>query len=60
MSITDNLGGHLMLPGDRLASRLAEERRRLVIHLTCKDLNRSGLESGAWRYAAGGVITSSR
>ncbi|MCU0785642.1 MAG: methylenetetrahydrofolate reductase C-terminal domain-containing protein, partial [Verrucomicrobia bacterium] len=27
---------------------------QLVIHLTCKDLNRNGLESAAWRYAAEG------
>ncbi|MCS7048569.1 MAG: methylenetetrahydrofolate reductase C-terminal domain-containing protein [Verrucomicrobiae bacterium] len=54
VSITDNPGGHPMLPADWLANRLAEERRRVVIHLTCKDLNRNGLESAAWRYAAEG------
>lgn len=54
VSITDNPGGHPMLPADWFASRLADERQRVVIHLTCKDLNRNGLESAAWRYAAEG------
>ena len=25
-----------------------------MVHLTCKDLNRSGLEAAAWRYASEG------
>jgi len=53
LSITDNPGGGPMLPPDWLAN-LVDQRHKVVIHLTCKDLNRSGLESAAWRYAAGG------
>jgi len=54
ISITDNPGGGPMLPPDWLAGLVAEHRSRVVVHLTCKDLNRSGLESAAWRYAAEG------
>ncbi|MBU4273072.1 MAG: methylenetetrahydrofolate reductase C-terminal domain-containing protein [Planctomycetes bacterium] len=54
ISITDNPGGGPMLPPDWLAGLVAEHRNRVVIHLACKDLNRSGLESAAWRYASEG------
>lgn len=54
LSITDNPGGNPMLPADWLANRLKPTGKELVIHLTCKDLNRNGLESAAWRYAAEG------
>ena len=33
---------------------MADRRERIVLHLTCKDLNRNGLEAAAWRYAAEG------
>ncbi|MGD0743668.1 MAG: methylenetetrahydrofolate reductase C-terminal domain-containing protein [Verrucomicrobiota bacterium] len=54
VSITDNPGGHPMLPADWLANLLKPRGKQVVIHLTCKDLNRNGLESAAWRYAAEG------
>jgi methylenetetrahydrofolate reductase (NADPH) len=54
VSITDNPGGNPMLPPDWIAGMLAKHRLRLAIHLTCKDLNRNGLESAAWRYALEG------
>lgn len=54
LSITDNPGGHPMLPADWLAGLLRPTGTHVVIHLTCKDLNRNGLESAAWRYAAEG------
>ncbi len=54
VSITDNPGGNPMLPADWLANILKPRHKELVIHLTCKDLNRNGLESAAWRYAAEG------
>ncbi len=52
VSITDNPGGSPMLPPDGLATLLPDARGKVVIHLTCKDMNRSGLESYAWRLAA--------
>jgi methylenetetrahydrofolate reductase (NADPH) len=43
-----------MLPPDWLAGKMAPSADRLVLHLACKDLNRSGLESACWRYGAEG------
>ena len=54
ISITDNPGGGPMLPPDWLAGLVAEQRNRVVLHLTCKDMNRNGIESAAWRYASEG------
>ncbi|MDR1492631.1 MAG: methylenetetrahydrofolate reductase C-terminal domain-containing protein [Planctomycetaceae bacterium] len=54
ISITDNPGGNPMLPPDWLAGRLAEFSQNIALHLACKDLNRIGLESQLWRYAAEG------
>ena len=54
ISVTDNPGGGPMLPPDFLAGKLADTGCPLVVHLTCKDANRSTLEAAAWRYAAEG------
>ena len=54
ISITDNPGGNPMLPADWLAKRIHELNCEVIIHLSCKDLNRNGLESTAWRSAADG------
>jgi len=54
ISITDNPGGNPMLPPDWLGRTLPGDRSRIVLHLTCKDLNRNGLESAAWKYASEG------
>lgn len=54
ISVTDSPGGAPMLPPGWLAGLVAEHRQRLVLHMSCKDLNRNGLESAAWRYAAEG------
>ncbi len=54
ISITDNPGGGPMLPPDWLAGKFAGQGAKVVVHLTCKDLNRSGLEAAAWRYASEG------
>ena len=52
--MTDNPGG-----GAHVAARLARRpggrpRAQVVLHLTCKDANRNGLETAAWRYASEG------
>jgi methylenetetrahydrofolate reductase (NADPH) len=54
ISITDNPGGGPMLPPDWLGGLVAEHRKRVVLHLTCKDMNRNGIEAAAWRYASEG------
>jgi methylenetetrahydrofolate reductase (NADPH) len=54
ISITDNPGGSPMLPPDWLAGHFADRLSQVVVHLTCKDMNRNGLESAAWRFASEG------
>ncbi len=54
ISITDNPGGGPMLPPDWLAGQLSGRGSQVVVHLTCKDANRNGLEAAAWRYASEG------
>ncbi|UCD29923.1 MAG: methylenetetrahydrofolate reductase, partial [Planctomycetota bacterium] len=55
ISLCENPGGNPMLPPDWLGQNLPEAKDRMVLHFTCKDLNRNGLESAAWRYAALGL-----
>lgn len=55
ISITDNPGGVPMLPPDWLAGQVADRAAQVVVHLSCKDMNRNGLEAAAWRYAAEGI-----
>jgi methylenetetrahydrofolate reductase (NADPH) len=54
ISVTDNPGGGPMLPPDWLAGHVADRAGSVVVHLTCKDANRNGLETAAWRYASEG------
>ena len=54
ISITDNPGGAPMLPPDWLAGLVRDRFSQVVVHLTCKDMNRNGLEAAAWRYAGEG------
>jgi len=56
ISITDNPGGGPMLPPDWLAGKLSGRCANVVVHLTCKDTNRCGLEAAAWRYASEGFL----
>jgi methylenetetrahydrofolate reductase (NADH) len=48
ISITDNTGGNPQLAPVALGRPFLEAGKEVVIHLTCKDLNRNGLESEAW------------
>ena len=48
ISITDNAGGHPQLAPSALGKPILYAGKEVVIHLTCKDLNRNGLESEAW------------
>jgi len=48
ISITDNAGGNPQLAPLALGRPLLYAGKEVVIHLTCKDLNRNGLESEAW------------
>src|SRR5581483_9889394 len=48
VSITDNAGGNPQLAPLALGRPILYAGKEVVIHLTCKDLNRNGLESEAW------------
>lgn len=48
ISITDNAGGNPQLAPQSLGKPILYAGKEVVIHLTCKDLNRNGLESEAW------------
>jgi len=48
ISITDNAGGHPQLAPTALGKPILYAGKEVVIHVTCKDLNRNGLESEAW------------
>lgn len=54
VSITDNAGGNPMLAALALGGPFIEAAREVVIHLSCKDFNRNGLESEAWHLASEG------
>jgi methylenetetrahydrofolate reductase (NADPH) len=54
VSITDNAGGNPMLAPSALGGPFRGTGREVVIHLSCKDFNRNGLESEAWHLATEG------
>jgi methylenetetrahydrofolate reductase (NADPH) len=54
ISITDNAGGNPMLAAPALGRPILYAGKEVVIHLSCKDFNRNGLESEAWRLASEG------
>ncbi|MHB1005557.1 MAG: methylenetetrahydrofolate reductase C-terminal domain-containing protein [Chloroflexota bacterium] len=53
-SITDNVGGYPKIAPEALGLRLLEAGRQVIVHLSCKDLNRNALESRAWTLASMG------
>jgi len=54
VSITDNAGGNPMLGPSALGKMILYVGTDVVIHLSCKDHNRNGLESEAWLLASEG------
>lgn len=54
VSITDNAGGNPMLGPAALGRPIMDSGKEVVIHLSCKDFNRNGLESEAWFLASEG------
>lgn len=54
VSITDNAGGNPQLAPVALGTPILYAGKEVVIHLTCKDLNRHGLESQLWMLASQG------
>lgn len=54
ISITDNAGGHPSIAATALGRPILFANKEVIIHLTCKDLNRNGLESKAWELSSEG------
>ena len=54
VSITDNAGGNPMLSPMALGKNILYGGKEVIIHLSCKDFNRHGLESEAWQLASEG------
>ena len=54
VSITDNAGGNPMLSPVALGKNILYSGKDVLIHLSCKDFNRHGLESEAWSLASEG------
>ncbi|MBI9037804.1 MAG: methylenetetrahydrofolate reductase C-terminal domain-containing protein [Bacteroidales bacterium] len=54
LSITDSAGGNPTMSPDFLAKQVLKTGKNTIIHLSCKDLNRNGLESLAWKYSSEG------
>jgi len=55
VSITDNAGGNPMLSPLSLGKQIKDNGKELVIHISCKDFNRNGLESQLWLLASEGL-----
>jgi methylenetetrahydrofolate reductase (NADPH) len=54
VSITDNAGGNPQLSPVALGTPILYAGKEVIIHLTCKDLNRHALESQLWLLASQG------
>ena len=46
VSITDNPGGHPSLSPDVLGTDIIRKGMDVIVHFTCRDQNRAGLENG--------------
>jgi len=55
VSVTDNAGGNPQLAPAALARIVRASGRDVVVHLSCKDFNRNGVESEAWHLATEGL-----
>jgi methylenetetrahydrofolate reductase (NADPH) len=54
VSITDNAGGNPQLSPMALGKPILYGGKEVLIHLSCKDFNRNGLESAAWELSSEG------
>ena len=55
VSITDNPGGHPSLSPDVLGYEIFSVGMDVIVHFTCRDMNRAGIESRALQLAMMGV-----
>ncbi len=54
VSITDNAGGNPQLSPMALGKPILYAGKEVLIHLSCKDFNRNGMESAAWELSSEG------
>ena len=54
LSITDNAGGNANISPDVLGAQLRDRGQEVIIHQSCKDWNRNGLQSRLWQLASQG------
>jgi len=54
ISITDNAGGFPAISPTVIGKSLQSKGKEIIIHMTCKDYNRNGLESKAWELSSEG------
>ena len=55
VSITDNPGGNPSLSPDALGREILDQGMDVIVHCTCRDLNRAGLESRALQLSRMGL-----
>jgi methylenetetrahydrofolate reductase (NADPH) len=55
VSITDNPGGNPALAPDALASKIFAKGMDAIVHFTCRDMNRGGMESRAMQLGMVGM-----
>src|ERR1700691_2007363 len=55
LSLTDSPGGNPMIAPDMLANRMREVGQEVILHFACKDMNRNGIESRAWKAGSAGL-----
>ncbi len=55
VSITDNPGGNPALSPDVLGSEIFKQGMDVIVHFTCRDMNRVGMESRALQLARMGI-----
>jgi methylenetetrahydrofolate reductase (NADPH) len=54
ISITDNAGGFPSISPTVIGKSLQSKGKEIIIHITCKDYNRNGLEGKAWKLSSEG------
>ena len=57
LSITDNAGGHAKLTPDALGAVAAEHGHDVIVHIACRDRNRSAMQSLGWELLSRGLTT---
>jgi methylenetetrahydrofolate reductase (NADPH) len=57
LSITDNAGGHAKLSPDALGAAAAEHGHDVIVHVACRDRNRSAMQSLGWELLSRGLTS---